>query len=70
MSETTAAGNPQIGLCTFFRFMVSAPSGDFSVVVEIDDPDLGAIAKIERDERLAHVQMINPCLDLEWVPAR
>ena len=31
------------------------PSGDFSVLVEIDDPNLGAIAKVKRDERLAHV---------------
>src|SRR5206468_8876883 len=36
------------------------PAGDFSVLVESDDPNLGPVTKIKRDERLAHVQMIHP----------
>jgi len=38
------------------------PSGDFSILVEIDDPNLWPIPKIKRDERFAHVQVLNPGL--------
>src|SRR3989442_1915246 len=38
------------------------PSSDFSFLVEIDDPNLWPVAKVKRDERFAHVQMINPGL--------
>src|SRR2546427_743763 len=38
------------------------PVRDLAFFVEIHDPKLGAMAEIKREERLAHVQMINPGL--------
>src|SRR5207247_3194598 len=44
------------------RLFAVTPVGDLAFFVEIDDPNFGAIDKVKRDERLAHVQMINPAL--------
>src|SRR2546426_146766 len=38
------------------------PVGDLAILVEIDDTNLGSVPKVKRDERFAHVEVVNPSL--------
>src|SRR4051794_14182886 len=46
------------------KLLSVAPAAHLALFVEINDAHSGTVSKVKRDERLSHVQVVNPCFAL------